>query len=190
MNHKQLISMCSIFLASLSASAQMPAPLLTESTPSGKRVEVGSGSESKKQIESLLQCKAGTKFTAQDVESQFRLIGLVKGQDGLFFPSMNGSAVSLWDSEVVAALVIDSEGEKKISVYLKNPTVKQLAKKFGVTKIDEEANTDEPSFFKQTSKKTTLLLGAADELAVGKGDKTIKYTSSIQCQLSNYLLNP
>ena len=50
----------------------------------------------------------------------------------------------------------------------------------GVRQIDEQADTDEPSYFKQTSKKTTLLIGAASEVFVGNG--SIKYQSTVTCQ--------
>lgn len=42
-----------------------------------------------------------------------------------------------------------------------------MAKRLGVSRIDEQADTDEPSYFKQTSKKTTLLVGVASEVFVG-----------------------
>ena len=54
-----------------------------------------------------------------------------------------------------------AEGEKKATVYLKRQTGKQMAKRLGVSQIDEQADTDEPSYFKQPSKKNTLLVGAA-----------------------------
>lgn len=56
-----------------------------------------------------------------------------------------------------------------------------MAKKLGVTKIDEQADTDEPSYFKQTSKKTTLLVGSASEVFLG--NTSIKYQSAVTCQL-------
>ena len=52
----------------------------------------------------------------------------------------------------------DSDGEKKISVYLKRQSGKQMAKKLGVSKINEFASTEEASYFKETSKKTTLMV--------------------------------
>ena len=56
---------------------------------------------------------------------------------------------------MLAADVTDSDGEKKISVYLKRQPGKQMAKKLGVSKINEFASTEEASYFKETSKKTT-----------------------------------
>ena len=51
---------------------------------------------------------------------------------------------------------------------------------YGPLQIDEQADTDEPSYYKQTSKKTTLLVGAASEVFVGNG--SVKYQSAVACQ--------
>jgi len=74
---------------------------------------------------------------------------------------------------VVAAMVTTGDGEAKAAVYLRRKTGKQMAKRLGVSQIDEQADTDEPSYFKQTSKKTTLLVGAASEVFVG--NHSVKY---------------
>ena len=86
----------------------------------------------------------------------------------------------MFGDEVVAALVTTGDGEKKATVYLKRQTGKQLATRLGVSKIDEQADTDEPSYFKQTSKKTTVLVGTASEVFVG--NDSIKYQSAVACQ--------
>ena len=177
MKIKRLVILAGV-LASFAASAQMPVPLLDGADTGGKAaVQAQAG----KQLEALLQCKAGTTFTAQAVEAQLNGLGLVKSTDGFFLPLLKGVKPSLFGDEVLAALVSDADGEKKAVVYLKKQTGKQLAKKLGVTKIDEQADTDEPSYFKQTSQKTTLLVGSASEVFLG--NTSIKYQSSISCQL-------
>lgn len=147
------------------AWAQMPVPLLDAAA---------------QQLEALLQCKVGTVLKTDEVESRLQAIGLTKGADGFLLPQQKESPPSLFGDEVVAALVTTADGENKATVYLKRQTGKQLAKRLGVSKIDEQANTDEPSYFKQTSKKTTLLVGAASEVFVG--NDSIKYQSVVACQ--------
>ena len=132
------------------------------------------------QLEALLQCKAGTVLKTDEVESRLRALGLVKGADGFFLTAQKRPRPTLFGDEVVAALITTGDGEKKATVYLKRQTGKQLAKRLGVSKIDEQADTDEPSYFKQTSKKTTLLVGAASEVFVG--NNSIKYQSAVACQ--------
>ncbi len=177
MKIKRLVILAGV-LASFGASAQMPVPLLDSADTGGKAaVQAQAG----KQLEALLQCKAGTTFTAQTVEAQFQALGLVKSVDGFFLPLLKGVQPSLFGDQVLAALVSDADGEKKVVVYLKKQTGKQMAKKLGVTKIDEQADTDEPSYFKQTSKKTTLLVGSASEVFLG--NTSIKYQSAVTCQL-------
>ena len=176
MKIKRLVILAGV-LASFGASAQMPVPLLDGAETGGKaaaQAQVG------KQLEALLQCKAGPTFTAKAVEVEFQALGLVKGPDGFLLPLRKGPQPSLFGDQVLAALVSDADGEKKAVVYLKKQTGKQMAKKLGVTKIDEQADTDEPSYFKQTSKKTTLLVGAASEVFVG--NDSIKYQSAVACQ--------
>ena len=177
MKIKRLVILAGV-LASFGASAQMPVPLLDSADTGGKAaVQAQAG----KQLEALLQCKAGSTFTAKAVEVEFQALGLVKGADGFLLPLRKGPQPSLFGDQVLAALVSDADGEKKAVVYLKKQTGKQLAKKLGVTKIDEQADTDEPSYFKQTSQKTTLLVGSASEVFLG--NTSIKYQSSISCQL-------
>ncbi len=177
MKIKRLVILAGV-LASFGASAQMPVPLLDGAETGGKaaaQAQVG------KQLEALLQCKAGPTFTAKAVEVEFQALGLVKGPDGFLLPLRKGPQPSLFGDQVLAALVSDADGEKKAVVYLKKQTGKQMAKKLGVTKIDEQADTDEPSYFKQTSQKTTLLVGSASEVFMGNA--SIKYQSAVTCQL-------
>lgn len=152
------------------ALAQMPVPLLDAATPA----------DAARQLEAMLQCKAGTALKTDEVETRLRAIGMVKGADGFMLSTPKGPRPSLFGGEVVAALVTTADGEKKAAVYLKGQAGAQIAKRLGVRQIDEQANTDEPSYFKQTSKKTTLLIGAASEVFVGNG--SIKYQSTVTCQ--------
>jgi hypothetical protein len=143
-------------------------------------LDANAPSAAAQQLEALLQCKAGTVLKTDEVESRFRAIGLVKGADGFFLPPQKSPRPSLFGDEVVAALVTAADGERKAAVYLKGQTGKQMAKRLGVSKIDEQADTDEPSYFKQTSKKTTVLVGTASEVFVG--NDSIKYQSAVACQ--------
>ena len=162
---------CGLALSGIGlAWAQMPVPLLdTAAIPATVQ-----------QLEALLQCKAGTVLKTDEVESKLQAIGLAKGADGFFLPMQKGQRPSLFGDEVVAALVTAADGENKATVYLKRQTGKQLAKRLGVSRIDEHANTDEPSYFKQPSKKNTLLVGAAAEVFVG--NHSIKFQSAVACQ--------
>ena len=95
-------------------------------------------------------------------------------------PSQKGPLPSLFGDEVVAALVTAADGENRATVYLKRQAGKQLAKRLGVSQINEQADTNEPSYFKQTSKKTTLLVSAASEVFVGNDH--VRYQSAVACQ--------
>jgi len=162
------------FLASFGASAQMPVPLLD----GGSTAQA----DARKQLETLLACKAVKSLDAKAVAFQFQALGLVKGEGGFYLPAPKGDMPSLFGDQVLAALVNDDQGEVKATVYLKKQTGKQIAKKLGVTQIDEQANTDEPSYFKQVGKKNTLLVGAASEIFLGNG--SIKYQSAVACQIA------
>ena len=156
------------------AWAQMPVPLLDTNAPTA------APSAAAQQLEALLQCKAGAALKTDEVESKLRAIGLVKGADGFLMPSQKGPLPSLFGDEVVAALVTAADGENRATVYLKRQAGKQLAKRLGVSQIDEQADTNEPSYFKQTSKKTTLLVSAASEVFVGNDH--VRYQSAVACQ--------
>lgn len=153
--------------------AQMPVPLL-DSAPQGE--------QARKQLEVLLQCRSGTTLQAKAIETQFLAIGLARGPDGVYLPARGGAKPAVFGDQVVAAMVSEAAGERKAAVYLASVSGKHMAGKLGVTKVDEQANTDDPSYFKATSKKTTLLVGAASELFVGNA--SVKYQSAITCQVN------
>ncbi|XJC74280.1 hypothetical protein ACHFCA_27880 [Delftia tsuruhatensis] len=52
-----------------------------------------------------------------------------------------------------------------------------------MSKINEFASTEEASYFKETSKKTTLMVGSADELHIGNSGKSIRFNSAVACQM-------
>lgn len=160
-------------VAATLAHAQMPVPLL-DSAPQGEQV--------RKQLEALLQCKSGTTLQAKAIEANFLAIGLARGPDGVYLPARGGARPSVFGDQLVAAMVSDAAGERKVAVYLASASGKHMAGKLGVSKVDEQANTDEPSFYRKTSKRTTLLVGAASELFVG--NSSVKYQSAITCQVN------
>lgn len=170
---KNIVIACGMALVPLAASAQMPVPLLDGSV----------SAQARKQLEGVLLCKKGTTFTAKTVEAQLESLGLAKGTGGILLPARAGTKAVLFDDEVIAALVSDADGEKKASVYLKKKNAKQLAKQFGVSQVDEQANTDEESYFKQNGNKNTLLVGAESELDIGNPGQMLKYKSSVTCQV-------
>ena len=111
MKIKRLVILAGV-LASFAASAQMPVLLLDGADTGGKAaVQAQAG----KQLEALLQCKAGTTFTAQAVEAQFHGLGLVKSTDGFFLPLLKGVKPSLFGDEVLAALVSDADGAIEVT---------------------------------------------------------------------------
>jgi len=171
-----------VALAFLEASAQMPVPVMdgVQVAQAAPAAQAQAAPDVARQLEALLSCKPGTNFTGKDVAVQFQALGLVqsKGDKTIFLPQ---GKVVIFDDEIVAASVNDG-GQKMIAVYLKNRTGKEMAKKFGVTKINESADTDEPSYIKQISKKVTLLVSSASELFVGN-DLTLKYKSAVACQM-------
>jgi len=81
------------------ALAQMPVPLLDAATPA----------DAGRQLEAMLQCKAGTMLMTDEVETKLRAIGMAKGADGFMLPTPKGPRPSLFGSEVVAALVTTGE---------------------------------------------------------------------------------
>lgn len=171
MNFKQL-SVFAYMAASFSAMAQMPVPLMDAGgSESGKARE---------QLESIFQCPRGVSFSGKNVEQLFAAIGLVKGKDQVFLPGRSGPKVTLLGDEVLAAMVHDLPEEKKATVYFKSQTAKQLGNKMKVTKVDEQANTDDASYFRSAG-KSTALVGAASELDVGNA--SVKYASAIACQV-------
>lgn len=172
----------SFALVCLGAGAQMPTPVPDAQPGKDASRQSDPYAQAVQQMEALLMCKPGTRLDTRAAEARLQAFGLRKGDGGVFLPPAGAPRVQLFGGEVVAALVSDADGEKKLSVYLARPSGKQVAKKLGVTRIDEYANTDEPSYIKETGKKTTLMVGAAAELWAGNAPEAIKYQAMVACQ--------
>lgn len=172
----------SFALVCLGVGAQMPVPLLDAQPGKEGSRQSDPYAQAVQQMEALLMCKPGTRLDAKAAEARLQAFGLRKGEGGVYQPPAGTPRVPLFGGELVAALVSDADGEKKLSVYLAKPSAKQMAKKLGVTRIDEYADTDEPSYIKETSKKTTLMVGAATELWAGNAPNAIKYQSMVACR--------
>jgi hypothetical protein len=169
-------------LVCLGAFSQAQPPSAGDAGKGGSR-QIDPYAQAVQQLELILVCKPGTKIDAKAVEARLEAFGMRKADGGVFLPPANTQAISLFGDEVLAADVTDSDGEKKVSVYLKRQSGKQMAKKLGVSRINEFASTDEASYFKETSKKTTLMVGSADELPVGNSGKSIRFNSAVACQM-------
>ncbi|CAB5686936.1 Uncharacterised protein [Delftia tsuruhatensis] len=179
---RNLVVAGGLAMACMASFAQGKPSSVADAGQGGSR-QIDPYAQAVQQMEAILSCRPGAAFDARAVEARWEAFGMRKGRDGIFLPPANAPAVSLFGDEVVAALVTDADGEKKAVAYLKKQSGKQLARKLGVRQIDEQANTDEPSYFKATGKKTTLLVGSADELAVGAGGKGLRFNASVACQL-------
>jgi hypothetical protein len=131
-------------------------------------------------LETLAQCKPGTSITVKAVQAQLTALGLNKDKDGFYF-APDKQKIAFMDGEILAASVFTADGETNLSVYLNKQTGQQLAKQLRVTSIDEYANTDAPSYVKQTSKKTMLLVSSAAELDTGS--ITLPFESAITCKV-------
>lgn len=67
---KKLLLILSGLFSVLSASAQMPVPLLDAGPQAA---------QARSQLEAILLCKGGTKLSPKAIEGQFLAIGLAKG---------------------------------------------------------------------------------------------------------------
>lgn len=121
-------------------------------------------------LEALLQCKAEAVLKVDEVEPKLKAAGLSPGVDGFLLPLKKDQRPSLFGDDVVEVLVTAADSEEKVAGYLRHQTGKQLAKRLRVSQIDDQAGTDEPSYFKKISKKTTLLVSSASEIFFGNGD--------------------
>lgn len=168
-----VLSVVGVFFWWSVASAQMPVPLHDDA-----RVEQGAGP----QLEKLLLCKAGTKIVPADVESQFMSLGMMKQADGYLYPK-GGARPVMFGDKVLRALVTSDDGDRKATVFLAGRSAAAHAKRLGVTKKNEAANTDDDSFMRSTSNKTTLYVGAADQLQVGNTERYERFDAAITCQV-------
>ena len=153
--------------------AQMPVPIHDDA-----RVQQGAGP----QLEKLLLCKPGTKIVPADVEAQFMSLGMAKQSDGYLYPKGAARPV-LFGDRVVRALVTTDAGERKATVFLVGRSAASHAKRLGVNKVNEHANTDDASFYRSTSKTTTVYVGAADDLQVANTERYERFDTAITCQV-------
>lgn len=169
-------------LVCMAAFSQGPAPLASEAGK-GASKQIDPYAQAIRQLESIVVCKPGAKLDAQAIEARLEAFGMRKAEGGIFLPPENAPAIAVFGDELVAAAVSDADGEIKASVYLRTQSGKQMARKLGVHRINEYADTDEASYFKETSKKTTLLVGSAQDLYVGNSGKSIRFNSAVTCQM-------
>lgn len=124
-------------------------------------------------LEALLACKAGSDFTEAQVEQAFHAAGLTRDPGSVFEPK--DKPVALFGGTVASADVSVSNVHKSLHVYLNNVDHKRLAKAWSVTTVDDAAQTEEPSYIKQTDARHTLHVGAADDYE--------GYSASVTCQI-------
>jgi hypothetical protein len=158
MNCKKVVLACGVLLTALGASAQMLVPLLSGGVDGKPVAPQAAQPDAAKQLEALILCKAGTKFTLKTVESQFQALGLIKSTGGNFVPLRNGTTLSLFDDTVVAAAVTSWQFGRGAVVFLKNQSAKQTAKKLNATHIVEDDEMNGLVYQKETSKKPRFLL--------------------------------
>ena len=170
----RLAVMMGVALVCGGAAAQMPILLLD-----GARVQQGAGP----QLEKLLLCKPVTKIVPAKVEDQFLSLGMTKHGDGYLYPKAGARPVMFGD-KVVRALVTSDEGDRKATVFLVGRSGAAHAKRLGANTPNEAANTDDRSFMRSTSKRTTLYVGAADQLQVGNSERYERFDAAITCQVT------
>lgn len=124
-------------------------------------------------LEALLACKAGSDFTEAQVEQAFHAAGLSRDPGSVFEPK--DKPVALFGGTVASADVSVSNVHKSLHVYLNNVDHKRLAKAWSVTAVDDAAQTEEPSYIKQTDARHTQHVGAADDYE--------GYSASVTCQI-------
>jgi len=124
-------------------------------------------------LEALLACKAGSDFTEAQVDQAFHAAGLTRDPGSVFEPK--DKPVALFGGTVASADVSVSNVHKSLHVYLNNVDHKRLARAWSVTTVDDAAQTEEPSYVKQTDARHTLHVGAADDYE--------GYSASVTCQI-------
>lgn len=124
-------------------------------------------------LEALLACKAGSDFTEAQVEQAFHAAGLTRDPGSVFEPK--DKPVALFGGTVASADVSISNPYKSLHVYLKGVDHQRLARSWGVTTVNEEAETEAPSYLKKVDARHTLHVGAADDYE--------GYSASVTCQI-------
>lgn len=124
-------------------------------------------------LEALLACKAGSDFTEAQVEQAFHAAGLTRDPGSVFEPK--DKPVALFGGTVASADVSISKPYKSLHVYLKGVDHQRLARSWGVTTVNEEAETEAPSYLRKVDARHTL--------HVGGGDDYEGYSASVTCQI-------
>ncbi|CAM4275919.1 hypothetical protein CR156_06355 [Stenotrophomonas lactitubi] len=124
-------------------------------------------------LEALLACKAGSDFTEAQVDQAFHAAGLSRDPGSVFEPK--DKPVALFGGTVASADVSISNPYKSLHVYLKGVDHQRLARSWGVTTVNEEAETEAPSYLKKVDARHTLHVGAADDYE--------GYSASVTCQI-------
>ncbi|WP_353099155.1 hypothetical protein [Stenotrophomonas lactitubi] len=122
-------------------------------------------------LEALLACKAGSDFTEAQVDQAFDAAGLSRDPGSVFEPK--DKPVALFGGTVASADVSISNPYKSLHVYLKGVDHQRLARSWGVTTVNEEAETEAPSYLKKVDARHTLHVGAADDYE--------GYSASVTC---------
>lgn len=112
-------------------------------------------------LEALLACKAGSDFTEAQVEQAFHAAGLTRDPGSVFEPK--DKPVALFGGTVASADVSISKPYKSLHVYLKGVDHQRLARSWGVTTVNEEAETEAPSYLRKVDARHTLHVGAGDD---------------------------
>ncbi|MEG0193443.1 MAG: hypothetical protein RR831_03890 [Stenotrophomonas sp.] len=124
-------------------------------------------------LEALLACKAGSDFTESQVEQAFHDAGLSRDPGSVFEPK--DTPVALFGGTVASADVSISNPYKSLHVYLKGVDHQRLAQSWGVTTVNEAAETEAPSYLKKVDARHTLHVGAADDYE--------GYSAAVTCQI-------
>lgn len=126
-------------------------------------------------LETLLACKAGSDFTEAQAEKALQTAGLTHVPGGVF--EAKGRKVALFGGSVDSASVdIAPGGSRSLHVYLKNVAAKQVGSQLSVTTVNEDAETEAPSYIRKVDAKHTLHVGAADDYE--------GYSASVTCQIT------
>ncbi|QKW57151.1 hypothetical protein [Stenotrophomonas sp. NA06056] len=124
-------------------------------------------------LEALLACKAGSDFTESQVEQAFHDAGLSRDPGSVFEPK--DTPVALFGGTVASADVSISNPYKSLHVYLKGVDHQRLAQSWGVTTVNEAAETEAPSYLKKVDARHTLHVGAGDDYE--------GYSAAVTCQI-------
>lgn len=126
-------------------------------------------------LETLLACKAGSDFTQAQAEKALQAAGLTHVPGGVF--EAKGRKVVLFGGSVDSASVdIVPGGSRSLHVYLKHVAAEQVGRQLLVTTVNEDAETEAPSYVRKVDAKHTLHVGAADDYE--------GYSASVTCQIA------